>query len=484
MILSIPELSERNPWWVDKKRINDDRHIVEAENSGIDWKPNVFAVEDLQTDAIYTLRGPRQVGKTTHIKFLIKTLLEMVNEPRSILYLSCDPINNRDELWKTLVEYLRWIKDITGDRVFIFLDEVTLIRDWQITIKDLYDSGLLKNCTLVATGSHSLDVIKGGEQLPGRRGRYKPPADREMLPMDFPNFVRAYDKELYYQIMNSTKKAKDLKQEIVSIQMHLANLSKLFDKYLLTGGFPKPISEYKKTNEKKIEVYPYDDMIFYLRGDIIKIGKNPEIAEKILSTIIEKMGTPIGYNTIATEIEVDQKTAKEYVETLQAMYILDIIHQPDIKKWKPQEKKRKKIYTKDPFILHVSKYLTNRETDPFEQAIKTVKEKQAEILEEIIVNHAKRYTKETFFWRSKKGKEIDVLIKTPTSIIGIEVKTNIEKAKTTQTEKRIQAIPHEGEKITIITGRGERTEINEKEAKIPIEILLFTLKKLVEKRTL
>ena len=60
----------------------------------------IFNVSDLGADAIYTLSGLRQVGKTTLIKFLIKDLLNLVEDPKTILYLSCDPIENRGELQK------------------------------------------------------------------------------------------------------------------------------------------------------------------------------------------------------------------------------------------------------------------------------------------------------------------------------------------------------------------------------------------------
>ena len=63
------ELLGYNPWWMDKKAINADPQIKDWEESKLKWDPGLDAFK--ADDYIYSLRGPRQVGKTTLIKLWI-----------------------------------------------------------------------------------------------------------------------------------------------------------------------------------------------------------------------------------------------------------------------------------------------------------------------------------------------------------------------------------------------------------------------------
>lgn len=68
------ELVEYNPWWKKESEIDNDPEIQKWEASNLKWDPRLrhtFKHEDL----IYSLRGPRQVGKTTLVKLMIRDFL-------------------------------------------------------------------------------------------------------------------------------------------------------------------------------------------------------------------------------------------------------------------------------------------------------------------------------------------------------------------------------------------------------------------------
>jgi predicted AAA+ superfamily ATPase len=96
---------------------------------------------NLEQDAIYTMRGPRQVGKTTLIKIMIRELLEKGIHPKRIFFWACDLIDTPKELATTLQCYLDGARKEYDDRLFVFLDEISSIRDWQKGIKHLVDAG-------------------------------------------------------------------------------------------------------------------------------------------------------------------------------------------------------------------------------------------------------------------------------------------------------------------------------------------------------
>ena len=69
--MSIPEFSDQNPWWKDKGTIKTDRLILAWENSSFKWKPRISEAFCWDANVIYTLRGSRQVGKTTLLRLKI-----------------------------------------------------------------------------------------------------------------------------------------------------------------------------------------------------------------------------------------------------------------------------------------------------------------------------------------------------------------------------------------------------------------------------
>lgn len=115
---------------------------------------------------IYIIRGSRQVGKTTYIKYLIKELINEGVDPRRILYLSLDALTSRRELRPAIDYFLSVNRD--ADKLYIFLDEITSLRKWSLELKDISDMGILNKTLIVATGTNSLKLKREIELLPGR----------------------------------------------------------------------------------------------------------------------------------------------------------------------------------------------------------------------------------------------------------------------------------------------------------------------------
>ena len=50
------------------------------------------------------------------------------------------------------------------------LDEITAVKDWTRAVKYLVDAGALENIYLLLTGSSTVEIKRGYERMPGRRG--------------------------------------------------------------------------------------------------------------------------------------------------------------------------------------------------------------------------------------------------------------------------------------------------------------------------
>src|SRR3989338_9158750 len=168
--MDIGQIAVQNPWWSQKEAINEDVRVREFLNSPVKWKPRISKYMPLNRDVVYSIRGPRQVGKTTLVKVTIKELLNANTNPIDILYYACDLIRTAEQLYDLLQSYYLWNRTLSTGRICIFLDEISAIPDWQKAIKRFVDQYGNKNTTFCLTSSHSLDIERRTERLQGRTG--------------------------------------------------------------------------------------------------------------------------------------------------------------------------------------------------------------------------------------------------------------------------------------------------------------------------
>ncbi len=237
--MSQADLVENNPWWLNKKAIDKDPRIVEWEASKFKWTPRLGDTFEWNLDLIYVLRGPRQVGKTTLMKLKIRDLLESGVEARRIFYWPCDLVEGPERLVRIITSYQDFSRKDTvakdkgvgfkgwvlgpkpndtkagapidkTTRLYIVLDEISSVKDWQKGIKSLYDAGRLRNCTLVLTGSHSIDLRKATETLARRRGEVDKLKDhlpdKILLPTKFSEYADTRSEKIHNMIRSESNR--------------------------------------------------------------------------------------------------------------------------------------------------------------------------------------------------------------------------------------------------------------------------------------
>jgi len=113
------EISPLNPWWQSESNINNDIKIQEFNESGIKWDPRIRRTFDLNRDLIYSLRGPRQVGKTTLIKLQIKELLDKQTAKWNIFYFAFDIHTSVRDLVSILKTYFDRTSNLRNRKVVV-----------------------------------------------------------------------------------------------------------------------------------------------------------------------------------------------------------------------------------------------------------------------------------------------------------------------------------------------------------------------------
>ncbi|ODS36416.1 MAG: hypothetical protein A7316_02725 [Candidatus Altiarchaeales archaeon WOR_SM1_86-2] len=285
------ELIERlllfNPWW-ENKRVDE----IEGFKERTLMKEILKYREDKQAIAIV---GLRRVGKTVLMKQVIGHLLDDIDEKR-IMYFSFDELLGKEPeiIEKVITVYENEILKDELREVYIFLDEINPIENWQVILKRYYD--LSRNIKFIVSGSSST-IRKTKESLAGRIYEF------ELNPLSFEEFL--YLKDI----------------EIEDILIQSGKLKKELNNYLFYGGFPEIISEKNFEKIKKYISSIIDKIIFH---DIPKIHgvSEPELMREILSLIARKPGMILKYQSIASSLNVSYQTISKYIVYLERAFLI------------------------------------------------------------------------------------------------------------------------------------------------------------------
>lgn len=430
--MNLTDISQQNPWWKNRDKISDDKEIREFQAAKIKWVPRLKYTIKFDRDKIYTLRGPRQVGKTTLIKNLIKELLFQIEDSKSIFYYTCDIIANEKELLEVINVYLKWASAFNLDRKYIFLDEISSVKNWEKGLKNLIDTGILKNTSIILTGSHSIDIKHSIERLPGRRGEGNETLDKILLPMKFAEFAETINptiKKLFkdYLLEGELRRKiilglfdKQVDHVMNLLRIYQDELDRLFEQYLITGGVPRPINEFFSKNS--IDNSTYEIYIRSLVGDLARWQIQERFAKQVIRSVSNKLTTAISWQSIAKETDIgSHNTVVKYIEILENSFVLSTLYQIDFTKKIVDYKKEKKIYFNDPFIFHSLRAWVSGQTDYFNSTLSylDIPENKSKLVESVVENHLIRlmYTthlsdvftpyEHVFYWK-KKGKKIEV----------------------------------------------------------------------------
>jgi hypothetical protein len=447
-MVKISEIAAQNPWWTQGVDFRlSDKHLSQArpvffERKGMDFKPG----------NIYTLRGCRQVGKTTYLKDTIRILLERGISPRHIMYLSLDFFTSRREMRNTINYFLETSRDV--DRIYLFMDEVTSVPDWNLELKYMADRGITRKAIIIATGSSAAGLKREGELLPGRGlegNEYylKPLTFRDFSLQLIPDIInRSLDEELLRSLINLQNALKNtildtngdiagMRQIIDTLIPFNREMGYLFKIYLTTGGFPGVINHYLiqrfEKKEETIDSSLAEILVRQVLGDFVKQNKQEIMVRQILKEIIAKYGTRYSFSTLARDVEMAHSTTIDYLELLKGSFVVFTLYPYDFNKKEQKFKGDKKICFLDPFIYYSFKsHLTGVELWKIIQNTLAEEEVISSIVEGIVSNHLLvsreiPYMREggTFLWfhYGRNGKEIDNILKqAKKSYLGIEVK--------------------------------------------------------------
>ncbi|PSQ08448.1 hypothetical protein BRC97_00860 [Halobacteriales archaeon QS_6_71_20] len=387
---------------------------------------------------IVTIRGPRQVGKTTLCGQLIAWLIEQEDvPPERVLYLTADNnqvMSDPDQVIRdTLETYEQYvlretIDDVDGD-VHVFIDEVQKIDGWASTLK--YYTDTYTNLRFVVTGSVSTLIKQGADEtLVGRRH------EQQMVPMKFVDYVGYWDvdeddRRAFYEettelrgaLMDALGDGDRVAFTGAAAQFYGTNesefprLNRRKDQYLLKGGYPGVLNDDYREAYSKLD----SDLRSTVLGDLSTVFeiKKPQKVLRVLDLLAEATTGKVNVQRLADDASIDRDTVERYLEYLDEFFLINRVRKYAGSGF--NDRAQQKIYIQDVGVYNTIRGTLGERTLDDTAAM-------GPILETAVCDHARRLQ----FYLSKRSNvdigyrersgEVDFVLSGREYTLPIEVK--------------------------------------------------------------
>ena len=226
-------------------------------------------INDLSRKMVF-LAGPRQTGKTT----IAKKILKNSNLDINTWYLNWDSARDRE---KILTE------EFPAGNKMLVLDEIHKYPKWRQTVKGLYDKRGDK-LRIMVTGSARLDHYRhGGDSLQGRYHFHR------LHPLSFAEISG-----------NSRNDLADL---------------------LTFGGFPEPFFLASERESRRWSRDYRTRLVVEELQDLEKV-KDIALVQQLVLRLPDLVGSPLSINSLREDLQVAHQTVARWLQILENLYMI------------------------------------------------------------------------------------------------------------------------------------------------------------------
>jgi len=307
----------------------------------------------INNDEVLVISGIRRCGKSVLLNQI------RAKQKEKDFYINFDD----DRLTKFTVAHFQQLYEVFielfGKQKTFYFDEIQNINGWELFVRRLYEEG----CKVFITGSNAKMLSRElGTHLTGRYCAY------ELYPFSFAEFLS------YKNIIVAPS-------DYYSTE-GIANLTKLINTYIQTGGFP----QYLKTENGTYLKSLYESILY---RDVMvrnKLTNEKEILE-LVYFLASNVAKPFSHSALAKLIGLKHSaTLKNYLELIENTYLLFQVSKFDFS-LKKQIYNHKKIYFIDNAIVHKLGFSFSENT--------------GRLLENLVFVELKRRTYEVFYHANK-----------------------------------------------------------------------------------
>lgn len=338
----------------------------------------------IESDLINDIVGPRRAGKTYLMYFTLKKLLGTGIEKEAAIYINFE---NRKllpltpEYFNDLIEVIHAKRMFEKHKtIFIFLDEVQRIEDWEKYIRSIYDEFKGKIKIFVSGSTSKLTESELSYLLTGRH------LTTQVYPLSFREFLSFkgfYIKEYF-------------------IEEDIALIKEYFREYLEFGGFPE-VALLGSGKEELIQTL-FSDII---NRDILpKAKRRGEIIEDLAYFLCSNSGKLASFTKLtgtlnSMGIKVSVPTFEKYFSIMkEAFLFFDLtIYSYKVK---DQMQYPRKIYCIDPGFINFAGFKFSEDRGRLMENLVAIELQRKKSKSPLI---------EIFYWKDHQGKEVDFVIR-------------------------------------------------------------------------
>ena len=291
--------------------------------------------KEILTDEIVVITGPRQVGKTTTLKWLMSQI-----PGQNKIYFDLENLIDR-ELFE-VKDYNSLINELQNrglkidKKMYVFLDEIQLLPNLPSILKYLYDHYQIK---FFLTGSSSYYIKhRFTESMAGRKVVY------EMLPLTFHEFLSfqgveyAINEEMWWTIK--------------FLDPTYQKLKSYYQEYIEYGGLPRVVLTNDVQRKKRLLEEIFSS---YINIDVQALAdfKSTRDLRNVIKLLATRVGNKLNVTEISNITNLSRITINNYVEFLEQTYLIKTLpaysRSADV-----QTRLQKKLYFVDTGIANVN----------------------------------------------------------------------------------------------------------------------------------
>lgn len=325
-------------------------------------------------DKVVIIYGPRQAGKTTLVRSILKEL------PYRSLEINADQLRYIDVLASRNLDQLRLL---TEGYELLFIDEAQRIPDVGLTLKILHDE--LPALRVVATGSSSfLLSSKVEEALTGRKKVFT------LLPI-------------------SVSELKAIKNSF--------ELQESMDELLVYGMYPEVV---KTPGHAGKEEYLRELVSSYIFRDIFEIEqvRYPTKIRELLRLLAWQTGSQVSLHELCNALKINRETVERYLDLLERSFIIFSLNAWSKNPRKEVSKSRKYFFYDNGIRNILVDDLRNtglrQDTGMLWENLMIAERRKRMFNHDLYLN--------AYFWRSYSGSEVDYIEEREGQLMAFEFK--------------------------------------------------------------
>ncbi|MEW6408241.1 MAG: ATP-binding protein [Patescibacteria group bacterium] len=335
----------------------------------------------LEAPEIIAIVGPRQSGKTTMIRHLLKD-----RENAALVSFDDQMILNMFE--KNIEDFITAY--VKGNQ-YLFIDEFQYAKNGGKILKYIYDTQKIK---IIISGSSTIDLtVQAVKYLVGRILVFP------LYPFDFQEFLLVKDKNYLKLYKKYKEKIKSEKVDISIPQEIHKKFLQYYEEYLLFGGYPRVIIEENYETKKEILRNIYNTYFLREVKDILGLIDDYKL-NNLIKGLALQIGNLVQYEELSRLSEFSFPSLKKYLNFLERTYICQFI--------KPFYKNKRIEIVKNPKVYFFDTGLRNVIVNDFRKL--NERPDGGTLLENGLAMHFIKSGRKINFWRDKKKNEIDFVI--------------------------------------------------------------------------